>query len=194
MKKINDESGFSAVELILVIAVIALLGVVGWLVYRDNHKTTVTTATKNTTTATSNANKSKAKTATTPNILKIPELGIEISLPNSLKDLTYAVNNQTPVNGEANISVGLSTVSLANLDPQCATSQSPIGILSKTSGQYPVSPTIDNTSGVLVEQYSTYYIAFAGSQAACSASTSTQNIQTSDKSELILNSSTVTLL
>lgn len=193
MKKINDESGFSAVELILVIAVAVLLGVVGWLVYKDNHKTTLTPVTNNASSATTSANKSNTKTTTTSNILKIPELGIEITLPNSLKDLTYAVINQTPVNGEADISVGLSTMSLTNLDPQCAASQSPIGVLSKADGQYPVSPNIDNNSGALVKQYSTYYIAFAGSQAACSSSTSTQNIQTSDKSELILNSSTVTL-
>jgi prepilin-type N-terminal cleavage/methylation domain-containing protein len=49
MKKINNESGFSAVELILVIAVIALLAVVGWMVYKDHHKT-ITISTKSTAT------------------------------------------------------------------------------------------------------------------------------------------------
>ncbi|HEY5267825.1 MAG TPA: hypothetical protein VII94_01670, partial [Candidatus Saccharimonadales bacterium] len=67
MKKINNEYGFSAVELILVIAVIALLGVVGWLVYKNDHKTTITTVNKNTTSATTSANKSNSGATTTSN-------------------------------------------------------------------------------------------------------------------------------
>jgi hypothetical protein len=53
MKKINNESGFSAVELILVIAVIALLAVVGWMVYKDHHKTSSTTSKTNSATTSS---------------------------------------------------------------------------------------------------------------------------------------------
>ena len=39
-KIIKNEKGFSAVEIILVIVIIALISVVGWLVYKDHHKTT----------------------------------------------------------------------------------------------------------------------------------------------------------
>lgn len=36
----KNELGFSAVEVVMVVAIVALLGVVGWLVYKDHHKTT----------------------------------------------------------------------------------------------------------------------------------------------------------
>jgi hypothetical protein len=46
MKKIrNNEAGFSAIELVLVIVVVALIGISGWLVYEDHHKSTTTTTT-----------------------------------------------------------------------------------------------------------------------------------------------------
>ncbi|HUD06300.1 MAG TPA: hypothetical protein VMR34_00265 [Candidatus Saccharimonadales bacterium] len=45
MKKLNNnDSGFSAVELILAIVILALIGTVGWLVYKNHHKTTSASA------------------------------------------------------------------------------------------------------------------------------------------------------
>jgi prepilin-type N-terminal cleavage/methylation domain-containing protein len=55
----RNQSGFSAVELILVIVIVALISVVGWLVYKDHHKT-MPAATTNTST-----NKSVSSTGTT---------------------------------------------------------------------------------------------------------------------------------
>jgi|SRR3989344_6256642 len=48
----NNESGFSAVEVILVIIIVALLGIVGWFVYKNQNKTTTPSTTANTTTST----------------------------------------------------------------------------------------------------------------------------------------------
>lgn len=42
IKKSKNQKGFSAVELVLVIVIVALIGVVGWLVYKNHHKTTAT--------------------------------------------------------------------------------------------------------------------------------------------------------
>jgi Tfp pilus assembly protein PilV len=52
----KNESGFSAVEIILVLVIVALLGVVGWFVYnrnQDNKSTNNTTSTTTTSTVTS---------------------------------------------------------------------------------------------------------------------------------------------
>ncbi len=50
MNKLSkNENGFGAVELILIIVIVALIGVVGWLVYRDRNKTTNSTLTTSTT-------------------------------------------------------------------------------------------------------------------------------------------------
>jgi len=37
----NNESGFSAVEIVMVVVIVSLIGAVGFLVYKDNHKKTV---------------------------------------------------------------------------------------------------------------------------------------------------------
>jgi len=43
MNKVSrNEKGFSAIEIVLVIVVIALIGAAAWLVYKDHHKTTTT--------------------------------------------------------------------------------------------------------------------------------------------------------
>ena len=38
----TDEKGFGAVEAILIVIIIVLIGAVGYLVYKNNHKTVVT--------------------------------------------------------------------------------------------------------------------------------------------------------
>jgi len=55
MKKTNNESGFSGLEFIVVILVIIILGLVGWLVYKDNHKTSTTPPKTTTSSTTSNS-------------------------------------------------------------------------------------------------------------------------------------------
>ncbi|HUC79020.1 MAG TPA: hypothetical protein VMQ58_02145 [Candidatus Saccharimonadales bacterium] len=47
----RDNKGFGIVELLLVIVIIVLLGVVGWFVYKNHNKTTITKAATNTTTS-----------------------------------------------------------------------------------------------------------------------------------------------
>jgi prepilin-type N-terminal cleavage/methylation domain-containing protein len=39
----KDSNGFSAVELIMALVIIALIGAVGWLVYKNHHNDTSTT-------------------------------------------------------------------------------------------------------------------------------------------------------
>lgn len=40
----NNQKGFSLIEAILLVAIVVLIGVVGWLVYKDHHKTTAKSA------------------------------------------------------------------------------------------------------------------------------------------------------
>lgn len=55
----KNESGFSVVEVVLVLVIVALIGIVGWLVYKDHHKT-------NTTNVTTSSSNNPATTTTTP--------------------------------------------------------------------------------------------------------------------------------
>ncbi len=64
-KQSTNQDGFSAVEVILVIVIVVLIGVVGWLAYKNTHKTTI--ANTASTTVTNSSNKSTTgSTTTTP--------------------------------------------------------------------------------------------------------------------------------
>ena len=109
-----------------------------------------------------------AAAATDQNIVKITELGIQITVPDSLKDLAY----RTRTTNSTSLTADFSTQTLIGKDANCGddgTSETPpLGALSKTSGQYPTNPTIENTNGSLVKQFSTYYIGYSSPQAVCS--------------------------
>jgi hypothetical protein len=55
MKKFrNNEAGFSVIELVLALAIVVLIGISGWLIYRDHHKSTTTTTKSTSVSTTSN--------------------------------------------------------------------------------------------------------------------------------------------
>jgi hypothetical protein len=163
----NDENGFTVVESLLVIIILILIGFVGWYIYHTDHKTTPPQSTQ------SADNSTKPSTT---NAIKIPQLGVELVVPNALKGIIYAVSSQVPVNGETSISVGFSTPQLAAADPICSAAHSPLGALSKTDGQYPTNANDENSSGQLVKQYPTFYIAYVPSQGQCASSSNTNAV------------------
>jgi Tfp pilus assembly protein PilV len=189
----NNQKGFTAVEVLLIVLILVVIGAVGYMAYRNDHKTkTVSTtntstnkpATSTTKTSTSTpSTSSQSSTSSTTTVFKIPELGIEVTVPNSIKDIVYKVNATGTVStGQQTQSVTLSTQTLTNLDPDCSVNGSapPLGTISKTQGQYPSSPDADNASGGLVKQFSTYYIAWRNPQAPCGSAPSTQTEANTD--------------
>jgi hypothetical protein len=98
-------------------------------------------------------------TTTNTTTFKVAELGVSFSVPYILSDLTYSANADKS-------SVNLSTQTLTDLDPACASSAtgtSALGNITKTTGQYKTS-----TSTTLIKQYPTYYIAYTEPTSACS--------------------------
>jgi hypothetical protein len=49
-RKVSTERGFSAVEAIVIVLIIAVIGVAGWLVWRHHHTKKIATTTSNSTT------------------------------------------------------------------------------------------------------------------------------------------------
>ena len=191
----NNQSGFSVVEIVMIVVIIGLIGAVGYLVFKNHSKNTKNvSSTQNVKTSTQSSTKS---TVTNANIIKFPELGVEITVPESIKDITYSsVNTPTFPQGLSGTIINLSTDSLTKLDKECSNTgmAPPLGALSKVNGQYPKNPTVDNSAGQLVKQYPDYYIGFSGPQAACSSVDSTSNVALSDLGLLKSSLSTINLI
>jgi Tfp pilus assembly protein PilE len=64
-KQKKSESGFSVVELILVIVIVALIGVVGWMVYKNHHKNSSKTISSNSQSSKTVISNSDSKTIST---------------------------------------------------------------------------------------------------------------------------------
>ncbi|HSX23611.1 MAG TPA: hypothetical protein VLE74_00730 [Candidatus Saccharimonadales bacterium] len=166
-KSYGQPGGFSAVQVLLVIILIAIIAFAGWYVWlmkRDADKT----STAQTTTAPA----SQQKTA--KNTITFVELNnFQIEVPDTLKDLIYTVRTPDAGTTEAD----LSTTSLKNLDPKCAPdgpNGTPLGWFTKTAGKYPSD--ISQATGVLLQQYPDYYIAYKTPQAACSDNKAAQDL------------------
>lgn len=169
----NNNKGFTLVEVLLLIVVLILVGGLGYLGYKQVNKKSSTST--STTTATTTKTTTPATTPTpNQNIVKIPELGIQITVPDSIKDLTYKAENMDGVEYTS-----FSTTTVTNLDAACSATNGAIGRLSKTSGQYSSIGT-NGESGSLVKQFSTFYILFSSPQSTCSMDDNIQSQVTQD--------------
>jgi cell division protein FtsL len=118
--------------------------------------------------------KSESKAESKSNVIPIKELGISITVPDSISDITYSYESYKS-NGtieNARETVGLSTKSLTDTYASTADctsfdSSPPLGTLSKVVGVYPEVPNVHNTPGRLVKQFDGYYIAYTNSQSLC---------------------------
>lgn len=160
------------IVLVVLILIVFVGGIYGVYAYQQNKikklNTQVTSLTSQTSalnTEISNLKNSPSasintSSSSTQTIFKVPELGMSLTVPAALADLTYVTNS-------AKDTANLSTTNLSTLDSTCTASAStaPLGSLSKTNGQYPTSSSATTT---LVKQFSTYYISYTKPSSACS--------------------------
>jgi len=163
MNKISkNKKGFTVVEALLIVLVIAVIGFGSYYVWHTQHTN------KSTTTAKS-ATSTSTKTTTTTTV-RITQLGIEVTVPNSIKDLTYSYRTSTTGfgNNEQLLIADLSTSSLTALDSNCAASNSTaLGALGKANGTYPANSDVDGFVGQLVKQFPSFYVTWSNPQANC---------------------------
>jgi hypothetical protein len=83
------------------------------------------------------------------NVVKIPELGIQITVKDTIKDLTYEANVDQTKNkyGQIGAFAYFSTAALTALDAGCGPDDGPLGAISTIQGQYPGDPKTQTTSG-----------------------------------------------
>lgn len=97
---------------------------------------------------------------------KLPELGIQLTLPASLSDLSYTTMSGKLQSGQAYTVAYVSTTSLVAMDKAC---DSALGALSKVSGRYPATgATPENSIRSIVEQFPNFYISYQHPQSLCS--------------------------
>jgi len=198
MAKYKSNQGRAGIMfIILVMAVIGVITIAGWFVYirTGQHETQDTTSVPSASKL-SDAKETETKkvelepSATEPgkNLVKIPELGVQLVIPDGIKDLTYKAWTAGEVQGRPAASAKFSTASLIALDARCDPEFGPLGYISTVQGQYPGDPKDVNDIdkyGLLYKQLSTIYvIAGAGAQAACApdnkAAMTAANVYTSE--------------
>lgn len=106
MKISKDEKGFSAVEVVLVLVIVVLIGVVGWLVYKDHHKTTTAVLTSAPNRATE-TRVSPPISSTTPNTYagwsscNNPSESLSIKYPSTWSVTGVNTNGSCPSSGQS---------------------------------------------------------------------------------------------
>ena len=167
MGKIKDnQQGFSPVEAVLVLVIVGLVGFTGWYVLHSQKSVD-----KNLTSTSSSQATAKSTTPvkTSKNIIKFPELGIQITVPDDLNDLTYSIRKGTYDNNATFIGANLSTKHLEALDANCSESNSALGGLFRTEGKPPTSETTETGPSKADKQFPTFYVSYAkGNGTVCS--------------------------
>src|SRR5579872_3562719 len=116
----NSPAGFTLTIVVFGLLVVLTLATAGWAIYRDNQVPVATSTTVKTPAHSFDPTAATTATITAQGLIKIPELGIQLTLPASLKDLTYSYNKTNnpwlDAYGSTENTAGVSTNSLAAID------------------------------------------------------------------------------
>jgi cytoskeletal protein RodZ len=190
MRQRERQSGFSVTMLLLVVVAVGVVGVAGWFVYQHNRMKITDAAANPNQVSTQQAATTTPPEATT--VVKIPELGIQIAVPNNIKDLTYKTNTVTLSNGNKGTYALLSTTSLTAADSKCGASSAALGSLEAATGQYPGNdPYAALDYGPLLKQFPTFYVTYAAPQGGCATGKSALTAQNTNKAAFQAALSTV---
>lgn len=170
------QSGFSLIGAVLLLAIIVVLAAASWAVYqRVKPSTTTTSTTPHNSTSSNQQSGGTGTQQTQTNLFRIPELGIEITVPDGLKDLKYVVDT-TSVSGTT--FVRLTTGSLEAIDgesSQCSAAQSALGVMWKTTS----NPADTGARATTYKKVGDSYILYDHPQQGCSNVPATNQRQSS---------------
>jgi hypothetical protein len=174
----NDQSGYGVVIIVVAVLIIGLIIGTGWFIMnkKDGMPKSATEISKGNTKLEANPELKQAQsmpsaTEIDKNLVKIPELGIQMTVPDSIKDLTYKAYTGGQVQGRPAAAARFSTAALTTLDAKCGPDEMPLGSISTVQGQYPGdSNDINNIDkyGKLFKQFPESYVIVGSPQAGCS--------------------------
>lgn len=164
----NDQHGLAGLGVLLIIVILAILSFVGWFIYHSSHKT------KANLDKTVSVSSQQADTKTVKKVAPVPaptptptvktftfkEYGVKITLPDSLKDLSYMPKIIDNGDGTKATDLFLNYASLAKDIDACNTTKGSDGnfaALNKSSGQFPADQAYAQVGGLL-KQFATFYI------------------------------------
>ena len=122
LKREVEQRGFGAIQVLLVLIVVCVIASAVWLTYshyQTAHQAKPTSNAASSALANSTTTKTRATTqqpTANQNVVKIPELGIQMTVPNDIKDLTYQVSTVMLRNGKQATLAMFSTKALTVLD------------------------------------------------------------------------------
>lgn len=164
----KHSGGFAVVELLIALAVIAIIGVGGYYVIHRNHQKPASDSTTITKDTPIPAPAPPTK-SNDPTKFNIPDMGIQlVSVPASIKDLIYTFY---PANTAANYTQAqFSTVTLAAKADSCS-----IGILNKYPGKF--NAATSQGPAEFVKQFKDFWIAEVDAGIPCSQKPAILNLE-----------------
>ena len=184
-KKGMASAGFGAVEVVIAIVVVLVIGFVGWRVY-DTSKAKQTNTNQQQAANNQSNGQTQGNTQTdTATYLDIKELGVKIKLSNDVQDATYyydaAYNAQYPNPKQ----VTISTKSLADKSGgSCAAGSGvgPLGTIQKYSGDVDGFGRPLVADGKTIFKVSDGYVVLKTPQAACSTDAAILDLASTQRS------------
>lgn len=180
MKQRLSPNGFAAPVILLALAALLVVGGIGAYLYTNQPaKKTPTTSTADTTlpaAASTSPNGIPAGATGTPPpashpastdvTITVPGVGFQITVPASLKDLTYHVNGSMAT---------FSTATLTAAIPACSASSGTGAFETISRGNGTYKPPANPADGGLLKQYGDYYLAYTLRTGPCAKGLSVPN-------------------
>jgi type II secretory pathway pseudopilin PulG len=175
--KTPKQTGFSIAVLLVVILVIAALAGAGWVVYQRAKPSAIktnTTSNQNQLTNQQGGYIGNQQTQTAQETtFRIPELGVALTLPNSLKDLKYAVDT-TSVPGTTFVRITTTTLEAQDgAGSHCTAAESALGAMWKLDRDPATAGAAANTW----KQVGSTYLLYSRPQQGCTNNPSTGQLQ-----------------
>lgn len=167
-KSRKNQDGIGVLELLLVVVIVTVALFIGWYVWNTyKHKDDMPAPSTNSQTE-SQADETELQSSSDETIVTIKELGVQMSVSDTIKDLIYKIHKGKFKNGKKYIEADISTSSLESLDKKCGTASAPLARIYRSEGTYPEKPTKANGADGLLKIFDTFYLTNKPVQNVCS--------------------------
>jgi hypothetical protein len=192
----KKQSGFSAIiSIVSIVLVIGVSGFIGWRLLsqpaQPNKQAASETTSNNANSPISPASTNSTTATTQPTYLDIKELGIKITLDDSIKDAIYTVHTDTDGSQFAYIS----TTSLTSASKgTCSPDKGGFASITKSTGttQQVFSPAVRPIDNTKTFKFGTNtYVFITGTQATCTSDSTAQNLANKQQTTFINDFKTV---